>query len=91
MVDGSGPAPSSAPQPIPGPVIEPSNYGQSIVTSGFIEITVKSLGGNSACSVSSVKFTTVNTMTNETTAYSAANVERAPATIRLRGMEEALF
>ena len=32
-------------------------YGQSVVTSGFIEISVKSLGGNSECSVSSIVLT----------------------------------
>ena len=91
------PAPSSAPaqaptptvsppQPIPGPIIEPSMYGQSIMTSGFFEISLKSLGGNSVCSASYITFTTVNTMTKETTstaAYSAEIVKSVPVTIPL--------
>ena len=56
------------------------------MTSGVFDISVKSLGGNNACSVSSIKFTTVNTgtkMTTSTAAYSAAVVKSVPVTIPL--------
>ena len=74
------------PQPIPGPVIEPSIYGQSIVSYGFIDVSVRRLGGNSACSVSSITFMTLNTVTQLTTstaAYSATNVKKLPVAIPL--------
>ena len=76
------------PAPIPGPRIEPSIYGQTIVTSGLIEVSVKSTGGNTACSVESITFTAVNTATGEsasTPAYNVANLQQLPATVPLTG------
>jgi hypothetical protein len=76
------------PAPIPGPRIEPSIYGQTIVTSGFIEVSVKSMGGSEACSVESITFTAVNTAIGEsasTPAYNVANLQQLPATVPLTG------
>ena len=61
-VPAPAPAPTPSPpaQPITGPTIETSNYGQSITTSGSIDLTVKSVGGNSGCSVVTISLTTYN-------------------------------
>ena len=82
------PAPATAPATtsIPGPVIEPSIYGQSIVTSGFYYISVKSMGGSDACSVVSVKFTTV--LKGGVVTYDAAELTNRPVTISLVGRHQ---
>ena len=87
------PAPATAPASIPGPVIEPSIYGQSIVTSGFVYISVKSMGGSDACSVVSVTFTTVTKgggasvidQPSSVVTYDAAELTNRPVTISLVG------
>ena len=86
-------APATAPASIPGPVIEPSIYGQSIVTSGFVYISVKSMGGSDACSVVSVTFTTVfkgggTSVIDQPSwvvTYDAAELTNRPVTISLVG------
>ena len=88
------PAPAPAPTSIPGPVIEPTIYGQSIVTSGLLYISVESLGGSDACSVVSVTFTTVikeaagasvNNQPSSTATYDAADLTDGHVTIPLVG------
>ena len=90
----SPPPPASSPPPasIPGPRIEPYVYGQTVVTWGYVEISVKSFGGNAACSVESITFTAVNKATAasaSTAAYSVDNLQRLPlATVPLAAWNE---
>ena len=86
------PASPPPPTPVPGPRIEPYQYGQTVVTWGYIEISVKSFGGNAACSVESITFTAVNKATAasvSTAAYSVDNLQRLPlATVPLAAWNE---
>ena len=80
------PTPAPSPEPAPGPVIEPHVYGQVFVSAGFVEVTVKSIGGNGVCSVVSITFTSVNKSTGEsvsTSAYNIGNLLIQPASIPL--------
>ena len=67
-------------------------YGQTVVTWGYVEISVKSFGGNAACSVESITFTAVNKATaasDSTAAYSVDNLQRLPvATVPLAAWNE---
>ena len=67
-------------------------YGQTVVTWGYVEISVKSFGGNAACSVESITFTAVNKATAasvSTAAYSVDNLQRLPlATVPLAAWNE---
>jgi len=80
------------PAPIPGPRIEPYQDGQTVVTWGYIELTVESFGGNTGCSVESIVFTAVNKATavsTSTAAYAVANLQRIPvATVPLPAWAE---
>jgi hypothetical protein len=49
-------------------------YGQTIVTTGVFDVSVKGMGGNDACSVESIAFTAVNQKTAESTSTPAYNV-----------------
>jgi len=83
------PAPASPPPPpapIPGPTIQPYVYGQTIVSSGFIELSVTSFGGNDRCSVDSIVFTSVARATGVSTSTPAYMIDKLrvfPATVRL--------
>ena len=80
------PAPSPPSSPAPGPVIEPFVYGQSVVSSGFVEVSVTAFGGDNSCSVTSITFTSVNKstgVTSTTLAYSVSNLQSQPASVPL--------
>lgn len=70
-------------------------YGQTIVTSGFIELSVTSFGGNNRCSVDSIVFTSVAKATGfstSTPAYMTGNLRVAPATVPLiSGLEYEVY
>ena len=84
--------PPPPPAPIPGPRIETYQDGQTRVTWGYIELSVKSFGGNTACSVESIVFTAVNKATavsTSTAAYAVTNLQRLPvATVPLPAWTE---
>jgi hypothetical protein len=61
------PPPPPPPARIPGPTIQPSMYGQTVVVSGFIEITVVTFGGSDQCVVESIVFTSVSVTSGAST------------------------
>jgi len=70
-------------------------YGQTIVSSGFIEITVATFGGNDRCSVESIVFTSVakaSGASTSTSAYITDILRSLPAAVPLMsGFEYEVF